>query len=358
MENNIKSAVETTDTNPIIAQTEGFNRRSFLAKAALMGGAALGAAALPSLGMANPFGRQGTGPTDGDIDILYFLAAAELVEDDLWSQYSELAINNPDFRLALRRIDPSLPAYITQDRDDERSHAMSINAYLKFIGLTPLNLDDFRTIMPPKVRGIEQRGRLCNLTNLKVDTSWYNRYRGTGNPDFNDTFPQLVTINDKPTIPLSDNLSNNEVQIVAHAAAFHFGAIEQGGAQLYNGLISRTVGRDALSIVASIGPTEFYHFAVFQTALEGIFAISGNGLSFPNLKGNTSLSEKVMPAPCKFLNASFPNCSVVRPRSKANSGATAAALGLAGSGLFTGQSQAFFDAVVGLATKCDAANGF
>ena len=356
----LNNLLESTESNPILAQTQGINRRSFLTRAAMLGGAAFGAAALPALGFGNTTTHQGmgSGPTDGDIDILYFLAAAELVEDDLWSQYSELAINNVDFRLALKRIDPSLPAYITQDRDDERSHAMSINAYLKSIGLQPLNLDDFRTIMPPKVKGIEQKGRLTNLTNLKVDTSWYNRYRGNGNPDFGDTFPQIVTINDKPTIPLSNNLTNNEMQLVAHAAAFHFGAIEQGGASLYNGLISRTIGRDPLSIVAAIGPTEFYHFAVFQTVLENIFAISGNGLNFPNLKGNRDLAEKVMPTPCTFLNDKFPICSVVRPRSKANSGAVAAATGLANSGLFAGQSTAFFNAVVGLATKCDAANGF
>src|SRR6185437_7034922 len=35
---------------------------------------------------------------EGDIAVLQFLAAAELVESDLWGQYSELASNNSSFR--------------------------------------------------------------------------------------------------------------------------------------------------------------------------------------------------------------------------------------------------------------------
>jgi hypothetical protein len=52
----------------------------------------------------------------------------------------------------------------------------------------------------------------------------------------------------------------------------------------------------------------------------------------------------------------FPVCSVIRPRSTAKAGAVAAATGLAGSGLFTGQSKAFIDAAVGLATAADSAS--
>ena len=39
---------------------------------------------------------------------------------------------------------------------------------------------------------------------LNVDTSWYTRYRSRQNPDFGATFPQAVTVQNQPTIPLSD----------------------------------------------------------------------------------------------------------------------------------------------------------
>lgn len=126
-------------------------RRSFIAK---------GAAAGVGAGMAGVFARPAAAEdeqrglpqkaTKGDVDILKFLAAAELVEDDLWQQYCELAVRNRPYRNALERIDPSLIRYICDDRDDERSHAELINAYLGSIGQTPVNLDPFRTL--PRLR--------------------------------------------------------------------------------------------------------------------------------------------------------------------------------------------------------------
>jgi hypothetical protein len=329
------------------------NRRAFLTKAATVG---IGLPFAGILGTATTaFASEGSGPTPSDIAVLKFLAAAEFVEEDLWGQYCELATNNSGYRDALRRIDVSLPAYICQDHNDERSHAALINAYLQSIGETPINLDGFRTIMPPKVHGIEQKGRLTNLTNLKVDTSWYNRYRGLENPDLDGKPAQIVTIAEKPTIPLSDKMSKDDYQLAAHAAAFHFCAIEQGGSSLYVNLIPRVTSMDTLTILTGIGPTEVMHFGVFQTALEGIFGLRGNGLDFPNLRANRELAEKVMPSPTPFLKRGFPACSVIRPGSKANVGPLAAATGLAKSGLFEGQGKAFFDAVVGLATAADEA---
>ena len=81
----------------------------------------------------NAKAQSAGGPTSGDIAVLKFLAAAELLEDDLWQQYTELAVNNKKFRSALREIDPSLVRYIKDDRDDERSHALFINGYLESI---------------------------------------------------------------------------------------------------------------------------------------------------------------------------------------------------------------------------------
>jgi len=46
---------------------------------------------------------------------------------------------------------------------------------------------------------------------------------------------------------------------------------------------------------------------------------------------------------------------VIRPRNTDTAGAVAAATGLVNSGLFEGQSTAFFDAVTALARAADAA---
>jgi hypothetical protein len=102
----------------------GAGRRSFLKKG-MAGAAAVGAGLLT--GRLSTFAQdedQGDRhPTRGDIAILRLLAAAELVESDLWLQYSELGgvqdkevsgINggNPLYMSALQILDMDMPQYI------------------------------------------------------------------------------------------------------------------------------------------------------------------------------------------------------------------------------------------------------
>ena len=78
--------------------------------------------------------------TKGDAAILRFLAAAEIIETDLWQQYNELAgiqdsevpggSGNPDYTEAVAVLDEDMDQYIHDNTDDEISHAAFINAYL------------------------------------------------------------------------------------------------------------------------------------------------------------------------------------------------------------------------------------
>jgi hypothetical protein len=188
--------------------------------------------------------------TAGDVAILRFLAAAEILETDLWEQYNELGgVNggNSAYMLALENLDGDMPQYISDNTDDERSHAAFLNAYLRSKGAEPVNLDQFRTLPSSKATGAKQIRRLTNLQHLNVDTSWYTRYRSDENPDFGDTFPQAVTITNQPAIPISDTdtppnqhqpvppttRGQRRMQAIANSAGFHFAMIEQGGSSLY-----------------------------------------------------------------------------------------------------------------------------
>ena len=147
------------ELNNVDRKTEenSLSRRSFLNLAAT---ATAGVGVLAALGPLsaeagnNDFhsywhhhGNLGLGRiTKGDVAVLKFLAAAELVEEDLWQQYCELAVNNPGFNDALNQIDPALVRYVCDDRDDERSHAAFINSFLEAIGEEPVNLDPFRVL--------------------------------------------------------------------------------------------------------------------------------------------------------------------------------------------------------------------
>ena len=323
-------------------------RRGFLA-----GGTAVGAGLLLRPAQAQTNGRPGP----RDVAILRFLAAAELVEADLWLQYEELARNNRDFRAALFDIDEGLPDYAIDTQEDEESHASFINAYLASIGEQPVNLDPFRTLAPPPVNGLRRDGRLTNLTALTVDTSYYTRYRSTDNPDFGGTFPQIATIRGKPAIPTSNRLNARQLSGVVQTAAFHFASIEQGGSSLYDQFTPIVSHPDVRRIVSSIYATEAVHFAVFRQSLEGIRGFdSGDGkLQIPNLTRGRREARRVMPRPCDFLRRDLPKCSVIRPSAAANAGAVAAATGLVNSGLFAGQPPAFFNAVVALAQAADGA---
>src|SRR5579862_896855 len=65
------------------------NRRSFLKKSLVAGAVTAGAGILGSA-LSEASNLKGPRPTSGDIAILRFLAAAEIIETDLWEQYTEL----------------------------------------------------------------------------------------------------------------------------------------------------------------------------------------------------------------------------------------------------------------------------
>src|ERR1700691_3960808 len=182
--------------NPVSNIKRSVNRRSFMKSGLLAGGAAtVGAGLLANSASAQERGRL----NPGDAAILRFLAAAELIESDLWTHYAELGgigndqpieVNpNPNpplnnYQLALSNLDTDGPQYISSNTLDEISHATFLNAYLEYRGARPVNFDKFRTLNGSTATGSSGIKRLTNLMNLTVDTSWYVRYRSATNPDF------------------------------------------------------------------------------------------------------------------------------------------------------------------------------
>lgn len=318
----------------------------------------------------------------GDVAILKFLAAAELVESDFWQQYNEMGgVNgkNPAYIAALENLDSDMPQYVSDNTDDEMSHAAFLNAYLVAKGEQPVNLDQFRTLPSSQATGATHTARrLTNLSKLTVDTSWYTRYRATTNPDFGATFPQAVNITGEPTIPQSDsdtppNMSQpvppvgdqaNRMQAIANAAAFHFAAFDAAGSSVYLNLSSRVKSAEVLRIVVSILGVEVNHFAVWHDKAGNAVSqpLAGvkdptTGVLYPDLNsppfgGEAFQTNLIFPEPCEFIAQNLPACAVIRP---SLTGAVATATAIAASNIFSGQPQAFFNAVLGLAAAADAA---
>jgi Ferritin-like domain len=349
--------------------TRSTPRRSFL-KGLGMAGATLTAGAILS-GQSRAQGKSKGGKlSSSDAAILQFLATAELIESDLWQQYAELGGISKgaqsSYQVALQQLDGDAAQYIASNTFDEITHANFLNAYLKMNGASPVNLNKFRTLPSSKATGAQQIGRLTNLMQLTVDTSYYTRYRSKTNPDFGATFPQAIVLADVPAIPRdnSDFGPTNHIQAIANTAAFHFGSIEQGGSSLYSAMAQKANNVEVLRIVLSIGGDEVAHFLEWvDFAGNGVqtpiapFTDPTNGLTFPdfNATGDPQLQTNlIFPIPCEFINASLPHCAVIRPTDPTGIAAGAVQF-LTDSGLFIGQSSEFFDTVNALAAAADAA---
>jgi hypothetical protein len=348
------------------------SRRSFLVKGAAVGAGTLGVGRL--FANVSPAFASG-GLSKGDAAILRFLAAAEIIETDLWQQYNELAgiqddevpggTGNPAYTAAVAVLDEDMDQYIHDNTDDEISHAAFINAYLKAHGKQQVNLDEFRTLPSSTATGAQQIGRLTNLMQLTVDTSFWTRYRSDSqNPDFGDVLPNAVpglAAGQFPAIPRSDDdLSPpDHLQAIANTAGFHFAWVEQGGTSLYAQLAQRVTHTEVLRILLSIGGSEIMHFQTWQDKAGNAPPLTDptNGLVFPDLNADGELTQTnlIMPEPTIFLDRKFPIVSIIRP-TETDGAATAALNALTADGLFRGQSAAFFALLTRLAKAADAAH--
>jgi hypothetical protein len=367
------------------------SRRSFLRRGLAVGGAgAIGAGLFSAGSLYTNFAQaQAASPavTKGDVAILRFLAAIEILETDLWQQYNELGgiqdsevpggSGSAAYTAALQVLDGDMDQYIHDNTEDEISHFTFLNAYLVSKGADPVNLERFRTLPGSQATGAQKdKPRLTNLMQLSVDTSWWTRYRSrTQNPDFGDTFPQAVPglFEGKfPAIPRTDDdvkgfkpgtppTIPDHLQAIANTAGFHFGFIEQGGSSLYPSLAQGVSHPEVLRILLSIGPTETAHFQTWQDKAGNAPALTDptNGLVFPDLNaspfgGEDFQTNLIMPEPTVFLSRTFPPVSIIRPTEPGGSGgAVGTVKAWTADGLFIGQSQDFLAVLRKLAEQAD-----
>jgi hypothetical protein len=365
--------------------TKGSTRRSFLKNGTVAGAATVGAGLLS--GKAFAFGREEEASSapipSGDIAILRFLQALEQVEEDLWRQYAELGGTqdneftgltggNAAYSQALQLLDGDMPQYIHDNTDDEISHARFLKNYLESKGAGSANLTHFKMLPSSTADGAQQIGRLTNLTQLTIDTSFWSSYRSITNPDFDPMakFAQAVpslNVNQHTAIPRSNadtqgsviNLSDNtqstftdHLKAIAFTAGFHFAFIEQGGTSLYPALAQHVTNLEVLRILLSIGPSETMHFQTWQdkagnaTPLTDVDPVNNSTVTFStlsaaqgetdpeSLNGDTLQSNLIMPEPTHFLDKKFGPVAIIRPTSTLLGGAQAAVSAFVSDGLF------------------------
>jgi len=357
----------------------GVKRRSFLKSLGVAGAALSGGSLLTAAAEASP---RASIITVGDVAILRFLAAAEILETDLWQQYNELGgiqdsevpggSGSPAYAAAISFLDGDMSQYIHDNTEDEMTHEVFINAYLVSKGAEPVSLDQFRTLPSSQATGAQQIGRLTNLMQLSVDTTWWTRNRSrTGNPDLGDTFPQAIpslAVGQHTAIPRTDEdlESANFLQAIANTAGFHFAAIEQGGSSLYPKVAQRVTSSEVLRIVLSIGGTEIMHFQTWSDKagnykrlpaitdpVTGV-SVTFKDLNSPPFGGEDFQTNLIMPEPTAFISRKLPPVSIIRP-TQTKGAAMGALNALTADGLFIGQSKDFFNFMRTLAIEADLA---
>ena len=219
-----------------------------------------------------------------------------------------------------------------------------------------MNLDQFRTLPSSQASGAQQIGRLTNLTQLTVDTSWWTRYRSTTNPDLGATFPHAVpslatglhTAIPRNNSELGDpDNPSDHVKAIAFTAGFHFAFIEQGGTSLYAAMAQKASSPEVLQIILGIGGAEVMHFQTWQdkagnaTPLTDHDPINNSDVTFTDLttgQPETLQANLIMPEPCDFISKSLPKCSIIRPTGQRMSAPWARSTPSRPTDLFRGQS--------------------
>jgi hypothetical protein len=355
--------------------TKGSTRRSFLKSGTVAGAATMGAGLLAGKALAfdheDEDGRSSI--TKGDVAILRFLQALEAVEEDLWRQYAELGGTqdneftgltggNAAYTQALQLLDGDMPQYIHDNTDDEISHARFLKNYLESKGAEPADLTPFKVLPSSIADGAQQIGRLTNLTQLTIDTSFWSRYRSITNPDFdpNASFALAVpslNVGKHTAIPrtnadTSGGVNDPHLMAIAFTAGFHFVFIEQGGTSLYPTLAQHVTNPEVLRILLSIGPSETMHFQTWQdkagnaTPLTDVDPVNNSTVTFTDLKGaqgetnpeslngDTLQANLIMPEPTHFIDPKLGPVAIIRPTSTAFGGAVAAVQSFLTDGLF------------------------
>src|SRR5437870_6566145 len=308
---NVLRETEINKATETIKPSKGsFSRRSFLGKSLAAGAVTMGAGLFANTLLAKEGNeKEKSHLKKGDAAILRFLAAAEIIEADLWQQYNELAgiqdsevpggTGSPAYTAAVQVLDSDMNQYIHDNTDDEITHFTFLNAFLPSKGAEPVNLDQFRTLPSSQATGAQQIGRLTNLMQLTVNTSFWTRYRSDSlNPDFGDTLPQAVpglAAGQFPALPRTDAdlTPPDHLQAIANTAGFHFAWVEQGGTSLYAALAQRVTHSEVLRILLSIGGTEIMHFQPWQDKAGTAPPLTDptNGLVFPDLNADGELTQ-------------------------------------------------------------------
>lgn len=312
-----------------------------------------------------------------DLAILRFLTVVEQIERDIWQQYNELGgvtdgMQN-GYQLALQFLDQDSSRQISNEYIDEVSHARFLSEVLKSEGAEPVDLEEFRTLRGSAAPGALDIGRLTNLMQLNVDTSWLARYcradkRESRLPGF-----QTMRVLGSQSIPRgeADLCEPEHAQEIANVAAFHFGHLACRVLSLYANLCKMERRVKVLRIILGIGGQEVSHFLGWidiasKVTTGSLFRfdipqtpIKCHGPALDELstapRHLVSEAGKIFSAYGGWVRTDLPVTSILALIDDELRGAVATIHCLTQDGIFVGQSNEFMRMLMALAREADDA---
>jgi hypothetical protein len=304
----------------------------------------------------------------GEIAVLRFLTALELIESDLWHQYDELggtttkAQNN--YQLAFQFLNRHSSKYITANAINEIEHLTFLTMCLESEGVEPLSLDEFRILRGSKATGSQNIDRLTNLMHLNVDTNLDIRRPS----DDRHRHPHDSYIAEGPTIPYGDSELSDKSHVhgLANTAALHFRYIEEGVSNLYTSLSQRVKRAKVLRITLGIGGQEIAHFLEWINLAPSVphklddshSSTKNRVVTFPDsettFRGSFDQGSTQFPSRGTSIRRDLPLNSVIRPMNVRFGSAVATVQSFTENGLFFGQSTRLLRKLMTLAEEADA----
>lgn len=315
--------------------------------------------------------------TKGEIAILRFLTAIELIESDLWQQYDELggttAAEQSNYQLALQFLNRHGSQSITANAVNEIEHYTYLRNCLESEGIEPTNLDEFRILRGSMATGSQNVGRLTNLMHLNIEMNGHILFRSDDRRGLGVDSSHDFHITNMPAIPCADSELGDasHVQAIANIAAFHFRFIEQGVSSLYTNLSQKVKRTKVLKITLGIGGQEIAHFLKWTNFAANVarnlpIRFDHSDTSIKN-QGTTFPDSEVMSRRFLFetsprfssrgtsIRTGLPLSSVIRPVNDRFSSAVATIQSFTENGVFFGQSAKLLRTLMALAEQADAA---
>jgi rubrerythrin len=193
----------------------------------------------------------------GDLAILRFAAAAELIGADIWDQVAAQVRGNAEYCSAFQEIYPMLPDSLVDGARNEQSHATALSALLQDFGAPAIGIEGFQ----------KTDRRLTKLTDLNIDVSYFARYDTTPDPDSVSPAASGAVFQGFSAIPTGLLRCRLEAMRLAETALVQLIVAEESAIDAYIALSTKITDSSLSRQLGAIVIARATHYATVKSSL-------------------------------------------------------------------------------------------